>query len=117
MRSDPICRECGSPFSAQRSTREFCSSNCRAQFHNRQARHGRDFFSAVMAIRYDRDAAKEARMWSLLCRMAAAVKAEDNRNRNGRPSWDSVAKLRARATPLRATLVGVNVAGSRRKQS
>ena len=74
---------------------------------------GAAFYDLVMASRFDRDAAKAAGAWSLLCRMAAAFKAEDDAERASRKSWDDAAKVRARNAHFIAMLVGVNVAGTR----
>jgi hypothetical protein len=110
--SDSICRECGSPFSATRSTREFCGSYCRAKFHNRQARRGAQLYGLIMALRFDRVAAKETKALSIMGRMAAAFRAEDIRDRSGRRSWDLAKAGDAR---FRATVIGT--AGARRKKS
>jgi hypothetical protein len=108
------CRECGTVYQAQRTTREFCCTACRRTFHNRRALQGADFYDLFMAIRFDRDNAKKAGAWSLMCRMAASFKATDDRERNCRQSWDDIAKVKDRNSHLGATVVGVNVAGMSR---
>jgi hypothetical protein len=105
------CRECGERFSSKRASGEFCSPLCRRNFGNRRLLRGAAFYDLVMAIRFDRDAAEADGAWSLLCRMAAAFRAEDDAERAGRKSWDSTAKVRARNLSIIAKLVGVNVAG------
>jgi hypothetical protein len=71
-------------------------------------------YDAVMAMRYDRDEAKDAGAWSLLCRMAASFKAEDERDRGGRPSWDPIARVKGRHTRLQSMVVNDNACGMRR---
>jgi hypothetical protein len=107
MRPSQNCRECGNSFSAQRATSEFCSTNCRTQFHNRRALRGAQLYDLIMTMRYDRAAGA----WSMLCRMAASFKIEDDRERPGRRSWDKVAKVRDRNAHLSAATVGINIVG------
>lgn len=104
------CRECGNGFEAQRASAGFCSTKCRAAYNNRRQRHGADLFDLVMSWRFDRVHAKAAGALSLLCRMAAAFRAEDKSERAGRKSWQSVSKVRERNVRLIATVVG-HVAG------
>jgi hypothetical protein len=113
MASNRHCRECNAEFLAQRDTREFCSPRCRGAFNNRRLRRGGQFYDLVMEWRFRRTADAAAGAQSLLCRMAAAFKAEDDRDRAGRQSWDDVARVRERNSHLVATVVGVNVAGNR----
>jgi hypothetical protein len=112
------CRECGEMiFAAQRGTREFCSSLCRSMFNNRRLRRGGQFYDLVMEWRFRMTADTPTGAQSLLCRMAAAFKAEDDRDRAGRQSWDDVARVRERNSHLVATVVGTNVAGNQRAVS
>jgi hypothetical protein len=67
-----------------------------------------------MAWRFNRAEAVAVGVQSLLCRMAAAFKAEDDRERAGRQSWDNFSRVRDRNAHLEATVVGVNVAGNPR---
>ena len=108
-----VCRECGLGFEARRPNTEFCSATCRRVFNNRRLLRGGQFYDLVMEWRHRRNAAAGAQ--SLLCRMAAAFKAQDNRERAGRPSWNDVDHVRARNAHLAATIVGENVAGNRRR--
>jgi len=108
------CRECGANFAARRGTREFCSPICRGAFNNRRLRRGGHLYDLVMAWRFDRTGVAAEGAQSLLCRMAAAFKAEDDRERPGLQSWDDVGRVRERNSHLVATVVGVNVAGNKR---
>jgi hypothetical protein len=112
--SPRTCRECGAAFTARRASVDFCSAACRGALNNRRLKRGGQLYDLVMAWRFDRTAAAASGAQSLLCRMAAAFKAEDDRDRAGRPSWDDVARVRERNSHLVATVVGTNVAGNRR---
>jgi hypothetical protein len=111
-----FCRECGARFEAKRVSREFCCTKCRQTFHNRAASRGADLFHLFMAMRFDRANAEVAGAWSLLCRMAAAFKAEDDRDRAGRVSWDEIEKVKARNAHLLATVVADDLAGQRHQR-
>lgn len=89
------CRECGGGIVGDRG-KEFCRAECRSAFHNRRKRRGADLYDLLMAQRFDRDAAQHEGAWSFLCRMAAEFRAEDERERGGRRSWDSVSAVKAR---------------------
>ena len=97
------CRECGAKFQLQRASREFCCAACRRVFNNRRMLRGAEFYDLVMATRFDRSAAQQNGAWSLLCRMAASFRYADQRERDGRPSWDDVAKIKARHARVLAT--------------
>ena len=105
------CRECGAAYTAKRATREFCCTACRKAFHNRAALRGVDLFHLFMSMRFDRANAEAEGVWSLMCRLAASYKKQDDRERDGRQSWDSVAKVRAHNPHLGSMVVGINVAG------
>jgi hypothetical protein len=104
------CRECGHDFAARRATAEFCGEACRRAFHNRKAIRGAQLYDLFMALRYDRTRAAASGAFSLLCRMAAAFKAEDDRA--GKRSWDKAQIVMARSARFRAALVGMNAAGA-----
>jgi hypothetical protein len=103
------CRECGAAFKARRASAEFCSKTCRADFHNRRARQGADLFDVLMAWRFDRANAKG--LLTLLCRMASAFKADEKRDRDGRPSWNNADRLKMHHVHFRATVVARDIAG------
>src|SRR5260221_2561305 len=109
-----FCRECGVRFQAHRPSREFCCMKGRKAFHNRAASRGAEIFHVLMAMRFDRAKATAAGAYKLLCRMAAAFKAEDDRARPGRASWDDIERVKARNAHLLATIVDDSLAGRRR---
>ena len=109
------CRDCGASFRARRATQEFCCSGCRQAFHNRASSRGAELYHLVMAMRFDRASAEAFGAWSLMCRMAAAFKAEDDRDRAGRTSWNDIPAVKARNTHLGSTVVCLDAAGVRRR--
>jgi hypothetical protein len=94
----------------------FCSSRCRARFHNRAASRGTDLFHLFMSWRFDRAAAREARAWSLMCRLAAAYAAEDVELRDGRASYETVGEVLARNPHINCTLLNNNITGNKRSR-
>jgi hypothetical protein len=109
------CRECGQVFQRKRATAAFCSSKHRSQFHNRAASRGADLFHLFMSWRFDRAAARKARAWSLMCRLAATYAAEDAERRGGRPSYETVGEVLARNSHINCTLVNTNITGVKRR--
>lgn len=107
------CRDCGAEIRPETRSREFCSATCRSTFHNRRKQRGADFYDLFMALRFDRTEAQDKGAWSLMCRMAATFKLEDQYERGGLPSWDTIGSVRARNPHLDATVVGLNVCGRR----
>ena len=93
MLSPRTCRECGATFTARRASADFCSAHCRVAWNNRRLRRGGQLYDLVMAWRFNRTEFAAAGAQSLLCRMAAAFKADDDRDRAGRQSWDDVAEF------------------------
>lgn len=68
--ADRKCAECGGALEGRKAVAAFCSGSCRKAWNNRRAMRGAQMYDLFMAIRYDRKAAKEQGLWSLLCRMA-----------------------------------------------
>lgn len=114
LQSGRPCRECGKPFSAKRDTREFCDASCRRIWNNRRATRGAILFDAVMAWRFQRDAFEAAGGRKLLGQLASAFRAQDERDRGGRRSWDELCKTKQRHPQFFATVVGINIAGVRK---
>lgn len=74
---------------------------------------GAALYDLLMVLRADRAAADEAGVLTLLSRMAAQFRREDERERDGRPSWDPISQVKARHAHLLATVVNDNAAGLR----
>lgn len=72
------CRECGKPLDPDRKANtEFCATACRIAWRNRRMSRGADLYDAFMAMRFDREAAKDKGLWALMCRMASNWNEED----------------------------------------
>ena len=110
-----ICRECGNHFLAKRTTREFCSAACRAAHNNRRAIRGALIYDLLMTWRFDRGDGKDSAARDLMGRAAAAFKAEDDRDRDSRQSWDDLCKWRERNPRIAAKVVGISITGERRR--
>lgn len=99
------CKECSAPFASEKAHAEFCSPICRRAWNNRRATRGVEIYDLFMALRYDRDRAKLLKLWNLLCRLAAAFREDDLRERAGRPSWADPRAVLERKPHLAATIV------------
>ena len=108
------CAECGGAFLAQRRTAEFCGTKCRQAFNNRRAERGRDLYVLVMSWRFDRARAGEAQ--TLISKLAAHYKLEDQRTRVGRDSWNGIDDVQARNPHLASEVLDNNIAGLRRRR-
>jgi hypothetical protein len=97
------CRECGRPLVNKQA--QFCGPGCRADFHNRRAKRGAEIFDLAMAWRFDRRRAKKEKALSAMCRMLGQFRGEDWRDRAGRPSWDSVQRIKERNLRLVVTVL------------
>jgi len=76
--SNRICRECAEPFMGLKRHAAFCSTGCRKAWNNRRATRGALMYDAVMSMRFDRAAAKEAGVdWTMVCRLAEMFNNED----------------------------------------
>lgn len=71
------CANCGAEFEAKRPEAENCSDKCRKARNNRRMTRGAEAYDVLMNMRFERGAAKEEKLWSLLCAMASEWKAED----------------------------------------
>lgn len=87
------CRECGRDFRQNSPKAEFCSLSCKRSFNNRRALRGAEFYDLYMAHRFERDAAKQARVLSAINRLASDFREEDRRQRAGRKSWQSFSRI------------------------
>jgi hypothetical protein len=117
MVSPGLCRECGAALTARRATAQFCDDQCRGIFHKRKATRGALAYDFLMAWRFEREVFENAGGRNLLGRLAAAFRAEDERDRAGRKSWDDPRKAKERSAHIFATLVATNVAGVRKRNA
>lgn len=78
LTSPRTCRECNKPLRAtMRSVSEFCGTPCRIAWRNRRTSRGAELYDCFMALRYDREAARDEGLWALMCRMAQSWNDED----------------------------------------
>jgi predicted nucleic acid-binding Zn ribbon protein len=78
------CAECGTPCATSKT---FCSPSCRLDFNNRRRTRGASLYDLFMAMRFDRQAAKDAKAWQAMCTLASAWAEEDKADRGGRKSF------------------------------
>lgn len=98
-----VCRECGTEFQPKVPHAEFCCSPCRLAFNNRRMQRGAELYDLFMVMRYERGAAKALGLWAIMCRMAQAWRAEDDRQRGGRKSWAKSSTLTEKTVRYAAT--------------
>ena len=102
----PACLECGKSLEAmQRLSAAFCCTACRRAWNNRRMVRGAELFDLYMAQRYERGAAQAAQVMTLISRLAATYRAEDERDRDGRRSWQTIRAVLDRRPSLRAIVV------------
>lgn len=109
--SDGICLECGDGLAAPQPEQEFCSKRCRQAFNNRRMQRGAQVFDLYMAIRYERDAAREEKVVAQLSRLCMHFREEDDRQRGGRRSWGNWRKFLENNPYLRVVRLGRIVCG------
>lgn len=72
------CAECGKTFQAKRAdTAEFCSSKCRMAYNNLEAKRGKQLLGLYVHTRFNRAAASERGLQTLIDRMVGNWVAED----------------------------------------
>lgn len=81
------CLECGAAFTARRRASVYCTPKCRTDFLNRRNMRGAILYDLYMANRFEREDAQVAGVQSVMSRLAADWREEDNRKREGRRSW------------------------------
>lgn len=108
------CLNCGAPFETARpkGTVFQCGSTCRTEWNNRRAQRGAELYDLMMAVRYERDVATEQALWSKACALMASFKADDDKARGGRRSWQD-----HKAVTERKPYVYANVATGQRDKA
>jgi transposase-like protein len=80
-----ICQECGESFTAKKSHAKFCCTKCRKDYNNRRAVRGSQLYDVFMAMRYDREQAKELGIdWKFVCRMGELFNRQDETSLHGK---------------------------------
>lgn len=81
------CKECGTDVTPSRQRRMFCCTACRQRFNNRRLERGAQLYDLFMSMRYEREKAADLGVWAIMCRIAKDFREEDDRDRDGRKSW------------------------------
>lgn len=91
MTHKATCLNCGKVFESLRpkGTVIQCSPACRKEFNNRRMTRGAELYDLMMAVRYDRAEATESALWSKACALMAHYRADDDKARDSRRSWQS----------------------------
>jgi len=107
--TERMCQECGLglkvPGKKMPAAKKFCGPKCRMSFNNRRRDRGSEVYDLLMVMRFERDQAKDERLWSVICSQAAAYRDADKFARNGRKSWQSMEDALA-AIPLYRSQAG-----------
>lgn len=99
-----LCLECGQTVAAAGEA-IFCTAVCRSQWNNRRLKRGAELYDLFMAHRFDRKAAGEAKVISLMNRLASNFRREDQDTRGGRRSWRPLRAVLGDHPSLRAVVV------------
>lgn len=101
----PVCLECGGDLPPSNKRPEFCCTDCRRNWNNRRQIRGAIIGDLFMALRFDRDTAKELGVWTLLTRLSKQFRDEDNLRRGGRRSWQPPQRVLESRPSLRAEIL------------
>jgi hypothetical protein len=87
------CKECGGSIKPSRQRPVFCCAACRLRFNNRRMERGAQLYDLFMSMRYERDVAADLGVWAIMCRIAKEFREQDDREREGRKSWQPPAQV------------------------
>lgn len=107
------CKECGIDLARLSNkpvpaAKLFCSPGCRMAFNNRRRDRGAELYDLFMELRFNRTAAAEANVWTLLCDRASAYRDADKAKREGRRSWQDLREALDAIPPYRSATAGDN---------
>ena len=104
------CKECGAEVSSANPARPklFCDKACRNAHLNRRRDRGAELYDLFMALRFERDRAAAANVWTLLCDRASAYRDSDKAKRGGRKSWQDLTAALDAIPPYRSATAGDN---------
>lgn len=101
-----LCLECGNQFvPAEGRQAAFCCREHKTKWNNRRLKRGAEFYDLFMALRYERETAKEEGVWTTLTRLSQHYREQDEREREGRRSWQKPRAIRDRRPHLEAIVV------------
>jgi hypothetical protein len=84
-----VCRECGVACTSNKAGKFFCGTPCRQAFNNRRMQRGAELYDLFMSLRYERDLETDLDLRTAMSRMAQVMRQEDERERDGRKSWQN----------------------------
>lgn len=105
------CLECGGPIETPMPDKEFCTRRCRQTFKNCRLRRSAQVYDLYMATRYERDAARVAKVQAQLNRLCMHFREEDDQRRGGRRSWGNWRKFMDDNPCLRVIRLGRMLGG------
>ena len=109
MKRERECLECGAPFDTKHQGEHiYHTPECRKKFGNRRMTRGALVYDLIMAIRFEREEAEREKLWTMLCRLCADFKDEDDKERGGRKSWGPWQQILMNHPHLRAPVETVN---------
>ena len=113
------CRECGQTFNATRTDADFCSTKCRRDWNNRRQQRGAEMYDVFMFMRHERKATEglkethDVSLWTIAAQLASEWKAEDDKERDGRRSYQFVPGLvdQGKFAHLKNVFIGIDRTG------
>ena len=74
------CNECAAEYIAQRAASRFCGTKCRKDYNNRRALRGAQLYDAMMGLRHDKKAARDAGLdYTAVCSLVKKYADEDGK--------------------------------------
>ena len=113
------CRECGETFDGSKAA-VFCpGTSCRRDWNNRRQQRGAQLYDVFMTMRGGRQLTADLKdkqgvnLWTVACQLAADWKAEDDKLRGGRRSYQFIPDMirAGKFAYLAAICVGVDRTG------
>ena len=113
------CRECGSTFDGSKAAMFCPGTSCRRDWNNRRQQRGAQLYDVFMTLRGERQLTADLKnnqginLWTVACQLASGWKLEDERQRGGRRSYQSIPDLisAGKFAYLSAVCVGVDRTG------
>ena len=87
MTTDRICLFCAATIADGAPKKQtFCNQKCCIDYLNRRRDRGAQLYDMFMGLRFERDEADRAKLWSAMCRLAAHWRQQDL-TVHDRPTW------------------------------
>ena len=113
------CRECGETFDGSKAAKFCPGTSCRRDWNNRRQQRGAQLYDVFMTLRGERQLTADLKrvsgvnLWTMTCQLASGWNAEDEQQRGGRRSYQSILDLisAGKFAYLAAVCVGVDRTG------